>query len=324
MVSFGARIGIAILVLATLAACSGSSKVAERQHADDWRAEVSTLKMGSRASEEDPIALRRVQLVQDYLSDATGIPMKVYETSDYNGTIQALSSGQIDIASMGAGSYANVEAQIGDKAEPILVRRDTLGQAGYYSTIVVKADTPFHSIKDLEGKTLAYVDFNSTSGYIYPRWAMRNEGIEPDSFFADAAMAGGHVQSMLALSNGQFDATVVAANSGNPEIGYSNGTLKRLARRGMIKEDEYRIIWHAGPIPNSPYVVRTELPSELRDLLKGALASMAYDSPEAHAGMARMPGDDYKPVNREFFEIIIDMRYEEIATHRQRAIGGSL
>ncbi|MEL7109688.1 MAG: phosphate/phosphite/phosphonate ABC transporter substrate-binding protein [Pseudomonadota bacterium] len=324
MVRFGVRISIAFLSLSVMSACSGAPEVKDRQHADDWRAEVTSLKMGSRASEEDPIALRRISTVQDYLTEAMGIPVKIYETSDYNGTIQALSSGQIDMASMGAGSYANVDAQIGLEAEPVLVRRDTLGQAGYYSTIVVKAESPYQSIEDLEGETLAYVDFNSTSGYIYPRWAMRQQGIEPETYFDDAAMAGGHIQSVLALSNGQFDATVVAANSGNPEIGYSNGTLKRLARRGMIKEQDYRVIWHAGPIPNSPYVLRTELPSEARDLIRGALAAMPYDSPEAHAGMARMPGDDYKPVNREFFDIIIDMRLEEISTHRERAIGGGL
>ena len=315
--------GLGCLAAVMLSACSGPPEKAERQHPDDWRAEVQSLKFGSSASEDEPIALRRIHIVQEYLTEALDLPVRVYQTSDYNGNIQALSSGQVEFATMGGGSYANVDAQIGEKAEPILVRRDTMGLSGYYSTIVVRADSPYQSIEDLRGETLAYVDFNSTSGYIYPRWAMRNEGIEPETYFAQAAMAGGHIQSVMALSNGQFDATVVLANSGTPEIGFGNGTLKRLHRRGLIDENEYRVIWHAGPVPNSPYVVRTDLPIELRDLIRGALAAMPYDSPEAQASMARLPGSDYKAVSRDFYQDIIDMRLEEISSHRENAIGGN-
>ncbi|WP_273242523.1 phosphate/phosphite/phosphonate ABC transporter substrate-binding protein [Hyphomonas atlantica corrig.] len=323
MVEVAVRTGMVALMVASLMACSGKTTSSERQHADDWRAEMPLLKMGSSASEDEPIALQRIKVVQEYLTDALKVPVKIYQTSDYNGNIQAISSGQIHIATMGGGSYANVDAQIGDLAEAILVRRDTMGLSGYYSTIVVKADSSYQKIEDLKGKKLAYVDFNSTSGYIYPRWAMRNQGIEPETYFAEAAMAGGHIQSVMALSNGQFDATVVLANGGTPEIGFGNGTLKRLARRGMIDEEDYRVIWHAGPVPNSPYVARTDLPIELRDYIRGALAAMPYEAPQAHTGMARLPGNNYKAVNRDFYEDLIDMRLEEISTHRTRAIGGN-
>ena len=305
-----------------LSNCSDAGAKHDAEATGHWRDQVTRLRMGSRASEEDPIAVRRIELVQDYLENATGVPVKIYQAGDYNSIIQALSTGQIDISSMGAGSYSNVYAQIGEGAEPILVRRDTNGESGYYSTIVVKSDSPYYSIEDLEGVTLAFVDFNSTSGYIYPRWAMRQQGIDPDEFFGKVALAGGHLQAIMALENGQFVATVVAANSGNPQSGYANGTLRRLARRGMIDHEDYRIIWHAGPIPNSPYVIRSDLPQELRDLVKGAIAAMPYDAPEAHSGMARLPGSDYRAVNREFFDSIIAMREEEIKVRRERAIAG--
>lgn len=322
MVEIVSRVGCVALAMALLASCSNGSEVSERQHADDWRAELPRLEMGTTASEDEPIALLRVKARQDFLEEALGIPVKVYQVSDYNGVIQALSSGQIQIATMGGGSYANVDSQIGELAEPILVRRDSMGISGYYSTIVVKAESPYQKIEDLKGKSLAYVDFNSTSGYIYPRWAMRKAGIEPDDYFAGAAMAGGHLQSVMALSNGQFDATVVLANGGNPEIGFGSGTLKRLARRGIIDSADYRTIWHAGPVPNSPYVVRTDVPVELRDLIKGAMAAMPYEQPETFRDMARLPGTDYKAVDRSFYEDLFAMREEEIASHRARAIGG--
>lgn len=318
-----ARLTAAISGFSLLGACSAAAPSGERQHADDWRAELPRLEMGTTASEDEPIALLRVKVRQDFLEESLGIPVKIYQTSDYNGNIQAISSGQIHIATMGGGSYANVDAQIGDLAEPILVRRDTMGISGYYSTIVVHADSAYEKIEDLKGKSLAYVDFNSTSGYIYPRWAMRRQGIEPDTYFDDAAMAGGHLQSVMALSNGQFDATVVSANGGTPEIGFAGGTLNRLARRGIIDRDDYRTIWHAGPVPNSPYVIRTDVPTELKDFIRGTMAVMPYEAPETFLDMARLPGTAYKAVDRDFYTDIFEMRTEEIASHRERAIGGS-
>ncbi|MEL6829149.1 MAG: phosphate/phosphite/phosphonate ABC transporter substrate-binding protein [Pseudomonadota bacterium] len=312
-------VGFCSLAALGLAACSSEPTAELASDSGDWRDQVKTLKMGSKASEDDAIALRRIGLVQEVLEEATGIPVKIYQSNDYNGIIQALAAGQLDISTMGAGSYANVYAQIGDDAVPVLVRRDVFGASGYYSTIVVKADSPYQTIHDLKDQTLAYVDFNSTSGYIYPRWAMREEGIEPDIYFDRAAMAGGHIQSIMALANGQFDATVVAANSGTPETGFANGTLPRLARRGMIDLEDFRTIWAAGPIPNSPYVMRSELPQELQDIIRGAIASLPYDSPGAQVEMGRLPGSDYRAVDKDFFELIIRMRDTEIKRHRQLA-----
>jgi len=322
MVKIAVQLGLLSFATIFLAACSGSSGPTERQHPDDWRAEFSRLEMGTTASEDEPISLLRVQARQDFLVDTLGIPVKIYQSSDYNGVIQALSSGQIQIATMGGGSYANVHSQIGELAEPILVRRDTMGISGYYSSIVVRSESPYYKIEDLEGKSLAYVDFNSTSGYIYPRWAMRRQGIEPDEFFSEAAMAGGHLQSVMALANGQFDGTVVSASGGNPEVGFATGTLARVIRRGIVNAEDYRTIWYAGPLPNSPYVIRTDVPPELRDFVRGAIAAMPYESPETFLDMARLPGTAYKAVDRSFYTDLFEMRTEEIASHRKRAIGG--
>ena len=68
--------------------------------------------------------------------------MQISEATDYNGVIQALSSGQIDLGTMGGGSYANVDAQIGNRAAPILTVRQAEGVIGYYSALLVRADSP--------------------------------------------------------------------------------------------------------------------------------------------------------------------------------------
>ncbi|MBU1486417.1 MAG: phosphate/phosphite/phosphonate ABC transporter substrate-binding protein, partial [Bacteroidetes bacterium] len=239
-----------------LAGCGGEAKTSD----GSWQSEMKEVRMAVRGSEDDPMVTRRLTAYKTYIGKATGLPVKLYESSDYNGTIQALSSGQVDIATIAGGGYANVDAQIGDLAQPILTVRQAEGDIGYYSGLLVMASSPYRSIQDLKGKTLGYVDFNSTSGYLYPRAVMRDQGIDPDTYFGRSSFAGGHTQAVMALDNGQFDATIINMGGGDPEHGFTTGAHFTMARRGVVDLDDFRIIWTAGPIPNSAVVVRTDRP----------------------------------------------------------------
>ncbi|WP_298745254.1 hypothetical protein [uncultured Brevundimonas sp.] len=44
-------------------------------------------------------------------------------------------------------------------------------------------------------------------------------------------------------------------SGGTPETGFSTGAHFTMARRGLVDLEDFRIIWTAGPIPNSPVVV---------------------------------------------------------------------
>ena len=67
-------------------------------------------------------------------------------------------------------------------------------RSAIWPSLLVMADSPYRSIQDLKGKTLGYVDFNSTSGYLFPRSVMREQGIDPDTFFGKSSFAGGHTR----------------------------------------------------------------------------------------------------------------------------------
>jgi phosphonate transport system substrate-binding protein len=98
---------------------------------------------------------------------------------------------------------------------------------------MVRSSSPYRTLADLKGKKIAFVDFNSTSGYIFPRRAMRNQGIDPDNFFGDAIMAGGATQAAMALVNGRVDAAMILASAGTPETGFAAGSHISLARKGL-------------------------------------------------------------------------------------------
>lgn len=305
--------GFALLV----AACGGG----EREGASaggDWRAQMGQVRMAVRGSEDDPQMARRWDVYKRHLQAATGLPVKLYESSDYNGTIQALSTGQVDVANIAGGGYANVDAQVGDKVAPILAVREAEGAMGYYSAVLVKADSPYRTLQDLKGKSLGYVDFNSTSGYLFPRAKMREQGIDPDTFFGKSTFAGGHTQAVMALENGQFDATIIQAGGGTPEHGFTTGAHFTMARRGVVNLKDFRIVWAAGPIPNSAIVTRTDRPQPFIDTVRGAMAALPYDDPEMWSQIGQPDGAAFTAVNRSHYADIIALRDQDLAERRGR------
>jgi phosphonate transport system substrate-binding protein len=302
------RTSAVVLLAAILAGCG--------QHARSDDGQMQQVRMAMMGSQNDPAIARRWIAFKAMIEHATGLPVKIYQSSDYNGTIQAMASNQVDVAAMAGGGYANLDAQIGKLAAPILTVRDAEGAIGYYSAIIVKRDSPYRSIRDLKGRSLGYVDFNSTSGYLFPRAKMREQGIDPDTLFGKTSFSGGHIQSVMAMQNGQFDAAIVEMLGGTPETGFSAGPYYTLARRGLINPKDFRIIWTAGPIPNSALVVRTDRPQSFIDTMRGAAAALPYDDPQTWSDIGQIDGSTYAAVDRSHYATIIKLRAEDIARRR--------
>jgi phosphonate transport system substrate-binding protein len=280
---------------------------------------MDRVRMAVRGSEDNPAMALRWAAYGELMKAATDLKVKLYESSDYNGIIQAMVSGQVDIATVAGGSYANLHAQIGDLAVPILSVRDAEGALGYYSALIVKADSPYKSLADLKGRSLGYVDLNSTSGYLYPRAKLREDGVDPDTYFGKISFAGGHTQAVMALENGQFDATIVQIGGGTPETGFTTGALYTMARRGVIEVDDFRVLWVVGPIPNSAVVVRTDRPQSFIDSVRGAMASIAYDDPGLWTDIGQPDGATFAAVDATHYAVMARLRDEEVASRRRNA-----
>jgi phosphonate transport system substrate-binding protein len=280
------------------------------------RTQMHEVRMAVRSMASDPRLARRWSAFQALIQRSTGLPVKLYQSSDYNGVIQAFASNQVDVADLAPDSYANVDAQIGKLAAPILAVRDAEGAMGYYSAVIVKKDSPYRSLADLKGHSLVYPDFNSTSGYLFPRAKMREQGLDPDTLFSKTGFSGGHTQSVMAVENGQFDAAVVYMTGGTPQTGFSSGPIYRLSQLGLIKADDFRIIWSAGPIPNTALAVRTDRPQWFIDQVRGAAAALPYDDPETWSDIGQLDGSTFAAVDRSFYGSVIKLRADDIARHR--------
>ena len=67
-----------------------------------------------------------------------------------------------------------------------------------------------YRVEELRGRTIAFVDPASSSGYIYPMVLLIRRGLvrdrDPKTFFKDALFAGTHEAALRALLQGRVDA----------------------------------------------------------------------------------------------------------------------
>jgi phosphonate transport system substrate-binding protein len=146
--------------------------------------------------------------------------------------------------------------------------------------MIVKADSPVQRLEDMRGRTLGFSDPNSTSGFQVPGWFLRRQGMDPATFFSRTGFTGSHEQGVMAVINGTYDAAVVS---------YSNAdrnTFQRMAEKGMIPAGAVRVIWRSPLIPNSPIVIRTDLPEGFRRDVTAAFAEMPARDPQAFRDMS--------------------------------------
>ena len=141
------------------------------------------------------------------LAQLTGIPFRVTVASDYAAVIEALRNRTADLAFVHPAGYvlANREAKA-----MIVARNLWHGKASFTSRIYVRKEAGLKSLEDLRGKTIAFVDPASSSGYIYPMLLLMQRGLvkgrDPKTFFREVVFSGSHDASMQALLNGHVDA----------------------------------------------------------------------------------------------------------------------
>ncbi len=141
------------------------------------------------------------------LGKLVGIPVRVTVASDYAAVIEALRNHTADLAFVHPGGYvlASREAKA-----VIVVKNLWHGKSTFTSRIYVRRESGIKTVEDLRGKTMAFVDPASSSGYIYPMVLLIQRGLvtnrDPKSFFKEVVFSGAHDASMRALLNGHVDA----------------------------------------------------------------------------------------------------------------------
>jgi phosphonate transport system substrate-binding protein len=268
--------------------------------AEDWRQKYPEITLGVITSENEADRLTRYQPVRAYLERVLGVQINWRTATDYAGIIEGVKAKKIELARFGPASYAQCWIVTQGAVEPLVGDVDEHGTFGYHAVVLVKTDSPYQSIDDLKGKKFAFADPNSTSGHQAPRYFLREQGYDVDTFFGETAFSGSHENSVMALLNGTFDAVATWWNTEE----YSNP--RRMEMKGMIPPGQWRIIWKSPKLPSSPWAMPTFLPEQMRKDITEALFQMPKDDPAAWEALTmgkmkelrRVTHADYEPIVR--------------------------
>ena len=195
------------------------------------------------------------EAVAECIEEGSGLPCEMQTTTDYNVTIESLSSGQAHMASLGASEY--VEAHAKNPAVNIAFVQSNdageLDQASYYSMIGVRAEDVAqyqqedgsYSLDALKGKNFSFVSLNSTSGFVLPANVIAqaenlestDELSESDSFFGTVLFPGSHPGSLYNLMSGEADAAVFGDYLIDPAVELVSGEASQVGAVYRVRDD---------------------------------------------------------------------------------------
>jgi phosphonate transport system substrate-binding protein len=260
-----------------------------------WQKKYPVVKYGVIPVETQTSTTRSMDAFLKHAEKETGSRWELYTATDYSGVMNALIAGQIHLAWLSGFSYCQTHMDSSGGVEPLVAAAEPDGSMGYNAVVVVKSDSPYKTIDDLKGKTVARTDPLSGSGYLIPTAAFRAMGKPVDEYFK-SPLSGGHPQSVLGVLKGTYDGAFTWTSK-NDNI----GNLRAMMNKGLLKREDIRIVWTSDPLPSPPVVIRKDLPADMRAQIEKLFVTLKdHDMKLAEAvaqgrtsGMVKVAHKDY-------------------------------
>ena len=274
------------------AGCGGNSQQAEKK--------TFTIAYAPNESTTDSTDARST-LAKD-LGKVINMDVKEIQASDYTAIIEALRTGKADMAYMGALAVAMGAERAG--VTPIVMKAPNgdKAQAVYHSVFVTQKDNnEINSIKDFKGKTIAFVDPDSTSGNLvptseimkaFPDLHLTNEKIHTNGeFFEAVSFSGKHQAGLQAVIKGDVDI-----------VPSSDQIMASEFKNGNADENAVKVVHSSAAIPAEAMVVSKTVNEDLKKTLTKFLVE--YNNKDyfdkvikkADARFVECSMEDYQPI----------------------------
>jgi len=179
-----------------------------------------------------------------HLSQRLGRPVELRTVDSWEGLAKSLANGQTDLALMGPWGYVLANQAADAQVVSTLLYQ---GKPEYFALIVTHPDSGIQSVADLKGRSFAFGDKGSTSGYLIPLHFFMQQGIDPAKHFS-RVLHTRHQAIQTQVSAGQIDAGADY-----------NRNRDAMIAQGLIKAERSRIIWQSDPLPNDAFAVSAAL-----------------------------------------------------------------
>jgi phosphonate transport system substrate-binding protein len=225
-----------------------------------------------------------------YLAQRLGRAVELRTVDTWEGLAKSLATGETDLALMGPWGYVLANHSAGAQAIATILYE---GKPEYFALMVTHPDSGIKSVADLKGRSFAFGDKGSTSGYLIPLHYFMKQGIVPETYF-----------SRVLYTKHQAIETQVAAGQLDAGADY-NRNRNAMIEQGLIKADRSRIIWQSDPLPNDAFAVSKAVFNDkaLIDTLQkslldigGLLKTNPSLLPSSYTGFVSADNGFYKPI----------------------------
>lgn len=305
--------GLAVAALITLAGCSSDAESTDESTAATTSEAGQTADAGAEWPEEITLALipnenvtdliTEVTPLTDYLSSELGITVEGVVTKDYQAAVEAIGSGQAQIAIADAGSLAAAEDMYGAHAvlqdvrfgasqyasqaftnnpdkycddEPVEATYGATGQTFLYCNGVAGGEdnsgvgpVAFDALSRIEpGTAVAFGNTTSPAGYQLPVLALEEQGISIDDL--DQVPVTGN------------DTLIMAVYNGDAEVGFSYWDARSAIDAAEVPDlgEKVVVFGLSEMYPNGGVVLSDDLPEDLRDQITTLMDDFSEVDPD--------------------------------------------
>ncbi len=226
----------------------------------------------------------------DYLAAKLKRPVELRTVDSWEGLAKSLANGETDLALMGPWGYVLANHQAGAQVISTILYD---GKPEYFAIMVTHPTSGINSPADLKGRTFAFGDKGSTSGYLIPLHYLMQQGITPEKYFSKVVHTS-HQAIETQVTQGVLDAGADYNRNRNAMI-----------EQGLIKAEQSKIIWTSAPLPNDAFAVSSALAADKAIIgqLQAALGEIAEALktqpkllPAHYTGFVSRDNAFYKPI----------------------------
>lgn len=208
--------------------------------------------------------LSSYQDLLNYLAAKLGKRLVLAQRKTYGEINEMLGDGDVDIAFLCSGPYVAGKDKYGFE---LLAAPEVAGSHFYRAYFIVNTDSGIERPEALRGKTFAFTDPDSNTGYLAPVAWLKKSVTTPEDFFGSTVFTYSHDNSILAVSRGLVDGASVDGliweffNKANPDV----------TRRTKViyKSEDFGI---------PPVVAGKSLSENAKEAIKTVLLGMREDS----------------------------------------------
>ena len=224
------------------------------------------------------------------LARRVGADYELEVSSDWAGIAVALASGKTDLAWMGPFGYV-IAADKGGAEAVATVEYD--GKPVYHSIVVGPPDSPVQDFPaDAEGMRVSFAEPASTSGWLIPTYLLKQQGIDPTTYF-DYSEGAAHPAQETAVAAGKVELATDYDRNRNAMI-----------EAGAIEAGDTKVVWTSPELPNDAIALRKGLDPALRTQLTDAVLAVEHDG--AENGVLPKHYTGFVPATTETYRLIID------------------